>query len=144
MTATVHPLDQLTADEITGVRSVLDRAGYLRDATRFVYVGLDEPAKSDLRAFAEGASVDRRVRVLLFDAAGAPGRDVILSLTEGILSDQTVDAVTDGQLPVLEEEFGLVEEVFGPGRGVARRAQRTRTGRVDGARRPAVRRCLCR
>ncbi|EKX67611.1 copper amine oxidase, N3 domain protein [Streptomyces ipomoeae 91-03] len=113
MTATPHPLDQLTADEITGIRSLLDRAGLLRDTSRFVYVGLEEPTKDDLFAYTAGNSLDRRARVLLHDVSGAPGLDVVVSLTgQNVVAVRTLDAVTDGQLPVLEEEFAAIEEVL--------------------------------
>ncbi|MFC4464597.1 primary-amine oxidase [Streptomyces xiangluensis] len=113
MTATAHPLDQLTAGEIEEIRSVLDRAGSLQDTSRFVFVGLEEPTKSDLFAFSVGDPVDRRARVLLHDIAGAPGRDVLVSLAgRNIVAERTLDAVADGQLPVLEEEFGIVEELL--------------------------------
>ncbi|WP_427168456.1 primary-amine oxidase [Streptomyces sp. C1-1] len=113
MSATRHPLDQLTADEIEEVRSVLGRAGVLADTSRFAYAGLEEPPKSDLLALSDDRQVDRRVRVLLHDVAGAPARDVIVSLTRReVVADRTPDPVVDGQLPVLEEEFGIVEEVL--------------------------------
>jgi primary-amine oxidase len=48
MSAARHPLDQLTADEIEEVRSVLSRAGVLADTSRFACVGLEEPPKSNL------------------------------------------------------------------------------------------------
>ncbi|MFK0113228.1 primary-amine oxidase [Streptomyces sp. NPDC091217] len=111
--ASAHPLDQLTAKEIAGVRSVLDRADALRETSRFVYVGLEEPAKSELLAFTPGDAVERRARVLLHDVAGAPGRDLVVSLSAGnVVSDRTLDAALDGRLPVLEEEFAVVEEVL--------------------------------
>ncbi|KAK1178763.1 primary-amine oxidase [Streptomyces sp. NBS 14/10] len=113
MTTASHPLDQLTADEIEQVRSVLEHTGLLRETSRFVYVGLEEPAKGDLLPYRDGDSMDRRARVLLHDAAGAPGRDVIVSLTgQDVVAERTLDAVVDGQLPILEEEFGIVEEVL--------------------------------
>ncbi|MEU9454544.1 primary-amine oxidase [Streptomyces sp. NPDC048277] len=112
-TPSVHPLDQLTTEEIDAIRSVLERADVLRETSRFVYVGLEEPAKSELLAFAPGDPVERRARVLLYDIAGAPGRDLVVSVSAGnVVSDRPLDAVRDGQLPVLEEEFAVVEEVL--------------------------------
>ncbi|WP_030621481.1 primary-amine oxidase [Streptomyces fulvoviolaceus] len=106
MNALPHPLAPLTPDEITASRSILADAGLLTDSTRFVYLGLEEPAK-------HAPSAGRRVRVLLHDMAGAPARDLVVSLTRrAIDSDHTLSPVTDGQLPVLDEEFGLVEEIL--------------------------------
>src|ERR687890_2470322 len=77
--ATTHPLEQLSADDVSAAREVLDA----------------------------------RVRVLLHDVARPNGRDVVVSVTErAIVSDRVLDAATDGQLPVLDEEFALVEEVL--------------------------------
>jgi primary-amine oxidase len=107
----VHPLAQLSAGEISAAREIADAAGLVSDSTRFVYVGLDEPAKS---ALATGGPVpDRRVRLLLHDVSRPAARDVVVSLTDRtVVSDRGLDAATDGQLPVLDEEFALVEEVL--------------------------------
>ncbi|NNN30651.1 primary-amine oxidase [Streptomyces sp. S3(2020)] len=115
MTATAHPLAPLTGDEIDRIRPVLDRAGLLRDTSRFVYVGLEEPTKDALFAYAAAGSEapDRRARVFLHDIAGAPAQDVVVSLTDAaVVAVRTLDPVTDGQLPVLEEEIATVEELL--------------------------------
>jgi primary-amine oxidase len=109
--ATTHPLEQLSADDVSTAREVLDAAGLVGESTRFVYVGLEEPPKPAL--YGTDAIPDRRVRVLLHDIARPNGRDVVVSVTErAIVSDRVLDAATDGQLPVLDEEFALVEEVL--------------------------------
>jgi primary-amine oxidase len=109
--ATTHPLEQLSAEDVSAAREVLDAAGLVGESTRFVYVGLEEPPKPAL--YGTDAIPDRRVRVLLHDIAWPNGRDVVVSVTErAIVSDRVLDAATDGQLPVLDEEFALVEEVL--------------------------------
>lgn len=109
----IHPLDQLTTAEIDETRTVLERAGLLRDTSRFAYVGLEEPVKDDLAAYPASAPLDRRARVFLHDIAGAPGRDAVVSLTTGdVVAVRTLDPVTDGQLPILEEEIESVEEIL--------------------------------
>jgi primary-amine oxidase len=109
--ATTHPLEQLSAEDVSAAREVLDAAGLVGESTRFVYVGLEEPPKPAL--YGTDAVPDRRVRVLLHDVARPNGRDVVVSVTErAIVSDRVLDAATDGQLPVLDEEFALVEEVL--------------------------------
>ena len=108
--STVHPLAQLTAPEITIAREVLAAAGLLADTTRFVYLGLEEPDKAAL--YSGDQVADRRVRVLLHDVQRA-ARDVVVSVTgREIVSDRELDAAVDGQLPVLDEEFAIVEEVL--------------------------------
>jgi primary-amine oxidase len=106
-----HPLAQLSAADVTAAREVLGAAGLVTESTRFVYVGLEEPPKSAL--YDTDAVPDRRLRALLHDVARPNGRDVVVSVTErAVVSDRALDAATDGQLPVLDEEFALVEEVL--------------------------------
>jgi primary-amine oxidase len=106
-----HPLAQLSAADVTAAREVLDAAGLVTESTRFVYVGLEEPPKSAL--YDTDAVPDRRLRALLHDVARPNGRDVVVSVTErAVVSDRALDAATDGQLPVLDEEFARVEEVL--------------------------------
>ncbi|WP_215454081.1 primary-amine oxidase [Streptomyces sp. ATCC 21386] len=126
-----HPLAPLTPSEITAARAILAEAGLLTDTSRFAYLGLEEPEKDLLMAHAPGDPVDRRVRVMLHDTAGAPAHDVVLSLTRRTIdSDHPLDAVKDGQLPILEEEFDLIEEIVAADEGW--RAALARRG-LDGA-----------
>ena len=86
-------------------------AGLVAETTRFAYVGLEERAKSALADPA--APPDRRVRALLHDVSRPAARDVVVSVSRcEVVSDRALDAATDGQLPVLDEEFALVEEVL--------------------------------
>jgi primary-amine oxidase len=101
-----HPLARLTAEEIEDVRSLVADAGLLTDSTRFVFVGLEEPDKRDVLGWRPGAEVDRRVRVLLLDRATGAARDLSVSLTgSAVVRDVSIDAATEGQVPVLFEEF---------------------------------------
>jgi primary-amine oxidase len=112
MTAETDPLADLSAAEITAVRDLIAAAGLVADTTRFVYVGLDEPTKDELSGGPEGGC-ERRARVLLHDVRTPADRDVLVSLSAGRVSRvRELDAVVDGQLPVLDEEFGLVEELL--------------------------------
>ncbi|MFB8282327.1 primary-amine oxidase [Nocardia colli] len=106
-----HPLALPTEAEITEVRAVVDAAGLIAPTTRFVYVGLDEPDKYEIYPWS--GTLDRRFRVLLHDIDRPNAVDVIVSLgSKAVLSQRTLDAVVDGQLPVLDEEFELVEAVL--------------------------------
>ena len=108
-----HPLDRLTAAEIRAVKHVLANAGQLTEATRFVYLGLAEPDKSAVLAFRPGTAFDRQVRVLLLDRATGVGTDLTVSLPAGTIVHQVaLDAATQGQLPILDEEFGAVEPIL--------------------------------
>ncbi|GAA0948890.1 primary-amine oxidase [Nonomuraea longicatena] len=125
-----HPLDPLSADEMTAARAILAAAGLVTETTRFAYLGLEEPAKNPARptagpdepsgktvepAATDGGTVapERRVRAFLHDLGGGPAKDVRVSLTREQVQDvRVLDAAVDGQLPVMEEEFGLVEEIL--------------------------------
>lgn len=112
VTQTAHPLDQLTTDEFRAVRSVLDTAGLVLETTRFAYVGLLEPAKDALYPEASPGT-DRRVRVMLWDAALSRSLDIMLSLnSHAVLTKRELDPAVDGQLPVLLEEFDIIEEIL--------------------------------
>ena len=47
-TAIGHPLQGLSAEEIRAARQLLVDRGLVDDATRFAYLGLEEPAKPDV------------------------------------------------------------------------------------------------
>jgi len=107
MAAAPHPLDPLTPEEITSARELLAASGLVTEATRFAYLGLLDPPKS---APQQG---DRRLRVLLLDISGGPSCDAMVSLTESrVVAHRLIDAATEGQLPVLDAEFAIVEEVL--------------------------------
>lgn len=109
-TTAEHPLSALTADEIDTARDVLVDAELVGADTRFVYVGLDEPDKSVVHAFAAGDQVERRVRVLLLDRRTGVGSDVVVSVTGNtIVSSRTVDASSEGHVPILDAEFEDIE-----------------------------------
>lgn len=102
-----HPLDPLAPEEITVARELLTAAGLVTETTRFAYLGLLDPPKNTL------AQDERRLRVLLLDVSGGPSRDATVSLTEArVDSHRLIDAATEGQLPVLDAEFALVEEIL--------------------------------
>ncbi|MGL3805556.1 primary-amine oxidase [Paeniglutamicibacter sp. R2-26] len=111
-TQTAHPLDQLTTDEFSAVRSILDTAGLVPETTRFAYVGLLEPSKDELYPEVSPGT-DRRVRVMLWDAALSRSLDLTVSLaSRSVLSLRELDPAVDGQLPVLLEEFEIIEQIL--------------------------------
>ncbi|EHR50654.1 Cu2+-containing amine oxidase [Saccharomonospora marina XMU15] len=108
-----HPLAPVTAEEIRTVRRVADKAGLVADSTRFVYVGLSEPAKEEVLGHEPARPPARRFRALLLDLATRVSTDVVIDVTAAeIVSVTELDTTTGGQLPVLDEEFGLVEEIL--------------------------------
>jgi len=97
-----------TAAEVLQVRAVLSEAGLLGDSIRVAYLGLLDPPRG-----AEHLPADRRFRVFLHDLSGTAPTDVTVSAThETVESIVSLDTSTTGELPVLEEEFGSVEELL--------------------------------
>jgi primary-amine oxidase len=129
MTANPHPLDPATAGEYLAGREIMAAAGLLADPVRFAYYGLAEPPKDEVLASVSqpgasqhgasqpGASqprpVYRRLRAFLLNLKTGESTDVVVSLTEGsVVSARTVDTAAEGQLPIVESEYHLVEEIM--------------------------------
>jgi len=105
-----HPLATLTADEIRAVRRIVDAHGLLGESVRFVYVALDEPHKKTVLAFSPGDPIERRARVLLLDRATGLGNDLVVSITDDrVVAQQSIDAGTEGHVPILDQEFEDIE-----------------------------------
>ena len=105
-----HPLAPLTADEIRAVRRIVDAHGLLGESVRFVCVALDEPHKKTVLAFSPGDLIERRARVLLLDRATGLGSDLVVSITDDrVVAQQSIDAGTEGHVPILDQEFEDIE-----------------------------------
>jgi primary-amine oxidase len=112
VTAT-HPLSRLTAEEISAATEIVRAAGLAGLDTKFVYVGLEEPHKRDVLAWTPGDLIERRVRALLLDRATGNGRDLTVSISTGTVTrDDEIDAVVDGQVPILDAEFEAIEPIL--------------------------------
>jgi primary-amine oxidase len=104
-----HPLDPATAAEYLAGREILAAAGLLAEPVRFAYYGLEEPPKD---AVLSGGRTDRRLRAFLIDVTTGESTDVVVSLTERrVVSEYRLGSPADGQLPIIDSEFGLVEDV---------------------------------
>jgi primary-amine oxidase len=111
-TRSAHPLGPVTAEEIDTVREALVDAGLLEESVRYCYASLEEPDKATVLSHAAGDPVDRRFRVLLLDLATGRGRDVVVSATRRQVDVVLeVNSATDGQMPIIDAEFDLVEEI---------------------------------
>ncbi|MDT0451266.1 primary-amine oxidase [Streptomyces hesseae] len=106
-----HPLDPLTADEITTARRVLTEAGKVTPATRFPLVLLDEPDRHTA-AHRPGDPVVRRLRVTLLDQETGAAAEALVDVTGGLLlAHRRLDVATEGQPQVMSEEYPLVEAI---------------------------------
>src|SRR3954452_22529237 len=103
----------MTAEEVTAAREVVEAAGLLRESTKFVYVGLEEPHKRDVLAWTPGSPVERRLRVLLLDRATGAGRDLTVSVTgRSVVRDDDIAAVAGGRAPTLAAKFEPFEPIL--------------------------------
>ncbi|XAS63868.1 primary-amine oxidase [Micrococcaceae bacterium Sec5.8] len=102
------PYRLTSAAEITAVQGILRTAGLLGEAQRIAYLGLVDPARS-----AAAEAQDRRFRVFILDVSGGRPADVTVSVSTGeVISVVELDTAVAGELPVLEEEFEVVEQLL--------------------------------
>ncbi|TVZ05676.1 primary-amine oxidase [Trebonia kvetii] len=113
MTGHPHPLDPATAGEYLAGRRIMVAAGLLADPVRFAYYGLEEPSKEEVLAGAsQPGAADRRLRAFLLNLKTGESADVVVSLTQGsVVSARVIDTAAEGQLPIVDSEFHLVEEI---------------------------------
>ena len=110
---TEHPLAMTTVEEVERVRTALADAGFLGDTVRFAFFLPEEPPKAEVLAFSEGDVVDRRFRVALLDLASGRSWDTVVSATNGeVVSSRELDPATEGQPPIIDSEFMVVEEIL--------------------------------
>src|ERR1700685_1540776 len=108
-----HPLDPATAAEYLAGRDIMAKAGLLpegdRAPVRFAYYALAEPPKDDVLA---GRAKDRRLRAYLVNTSTGESTDVVVSLTGAkLITARTLDPPVDGQMPILDSDFALVDEI---------------------------------
>ncbi|MDN5915002.1 MAG: primary-amine oxidase [Pseudonocardia sp.] len=108
----LHPLDRLTAGEIDRARVLLEGAGLLGPTVRCAVLALEEPSRAQVRRHRSGDEVDRRVRAVLLDRSTGGSRTVLASLTRERVEEVVKhDPATDGQPPIMLEEFEAVDEI---------------------------------
>ncbi len=57
-------------------------------------------------------TADRRLRAFLLNTGSGESTDVVVSLTQGsVVSARVVDTAAEGQLPIVDSEYHLVEEI---------------------------------
>ena len=93
-----HPLEPLRPDEIAAAAAVLRADPRFAEGTRFVFLMLEAPDKSVVRAFTPGSAWDRRVAALL---RGVEGTDC------GLVAVGEPAGHVDHQVPVALVELLL-------------------------------------
>jgi primary-amine oxidase len=102
-------LATLTPAEIESNRAILEREGLAGPDVHFSYVGLVEPDKRVLLATGESP---RFVRSMLVDMATNESWDAVVAIAEDrLVSSRTLDHAVDGQVPVVIDEFHVVEVI---------------------------------
>jgi primary-amine oxidase len=108
ITETASPFRLASAADICEVQGILRSGGVLGPEKRIAYLGLLDPARG-----AGSEAEDRRFRVFIHDVSGARPQDVTVSVTSGtVISAVELDTAATGELPVLEEEFEVVEQLL--------------------------------
>ncbi|MFE0997725.1 primary-amine oxidase [Streptomyces mutabilis] len=108
-----HPLDPVTAAEITAARDVLVDAGKVSETTRFTVMQLREPPKSDVLPHLPGDPVERTIDAVLIDTATGSVHEAVVSVTQReLLSWTPVDTAHHpyGQPPLVMEEGQTVTD----------------------------------
>ncbi|WP_404286669.1 primary-amine oxidase [Glutamicibacter arilaitensis] len=94
----------LSADEIAAAKNILVAEGLYGKNTRIAYMGLEDPNPQ---------APGRKVRAMLMDRVKNEPKDVVLDLSsEKIDTLVELDPGATGQLPVLVEEFEMVESIL--------------------------------
>ena len=109
MVSPFHPLDPLTADEISHAVAVVRKTRALADGTLFVRVSLHEPPKEIVLGFQEGQPLERQAFLLLRDRRARVTFEAVVSLGRGaVVSWRDVAGV---QPPITVEEFFACERL---------------------------------
>jgi primary-amine oxidase len=104
-----HPLEPLSAEEMTQVAELLRRDGVLREGVIVIEMTLDEPDKETVSAYTPGTPVQRRADVVLRDHPGRATVEARVSLTDGTVATKVAEGVQPGF--TFEEVFGAIEAI---------------------------------
>jgi primary-amine oxidase len=107
-TATLHPLEPLTAEEFKQTAEIVRRETGFGPAARFVFISLKEPAKDVIRSWEPGSSVPREAHAVFRNIEDRTTREAVVSLTDDALLSHEVKEGVQAQLTM--EDFGLIEE----------------------------------
>ncbi len=107
--AATHPLEPLTAEEITKAVAILKETKNLTESVRFAQVVLNEPEKDVVLSFQEGDLFEREVFIILLEPEINETYEAVVSLTkEQVNSFENIPDVRPG---FILDEFEAVEEL---------------------------------
>ncbi|MFJ7213721.1 primary-amine oxidase [Amycolatopsis sp. NPDC098790] len=107
-----HPLGPLGPDEVRHARAIVDAAGLTSAHSRFSYVMLREPAKTDVLAWDGTHELAREVSLLMTDVDTLRVIALVVDLSADRVASKTeLDPATAGFGPCLDEDYELVDQV---------------------------------
>jgi primary-amine oxidase len=106
--SSTHPLDPLTAAELSAGRAVLADAGLAGSTIRFPQVLPVEPAKDEVRA---GEVTDRRIHYTLLDTASGRSGEAVVSVSRHELVSWDDWADAEGRTSYLAKEHEIAGEI---------------------------------
>src|ERR687898_137992 len=102
-----HPLEPLSAEEISATVEILRKERNLGDKVRFAGVVLNEPPKDQVLAFKAGDTFEREALAVILDGNDGSTYEAVISLTRGTVTSWT--HIPDSQPPIVLEEFDECE-----------------------------------
>lgn len=107
---TAHPLDPLSSAEVEAAAAAIREQADFGSNLRFVSISLDEPSKSQVRAFDEGGEAPaRRAALVLFDRSSGTTHEATVDVGQrGLVELREVEGV---QPAILVEEYELAESL---------------------------------
>jgi primary-amine oxidase len=105
-----HPLEPLSAKEISRAVEILRDACDLADTVRFSTVELHEPSKSDVLDWPLATPVERQAFAIVMDRAGGAVHEAVVSLDTGTVAEWR--HIPGVQPRIMEAEFVECEEML--------------------------------
>jgi primary-amine oxidase len=104
-----HPLDPLSAAELTAAVRILAREEHLRSSVRIVSINLAEPPKSLVEKYLPGSPSERKVLAVLVDRGKHASYEVLVDLVAASVA--SVKQLPDGVQPsIMLDEFSECEQ----------------------------------
>lgn len=104
-----HPLEPLTAEEITTAVEILRNDQNLGDNHRFAEVTLCEPQKDQVLQFEDGNAVEREAFIIVLDKSEGATYEAVVSLTNA--TTNSWEHIQGVQPPFMLEEFDECQEI---------------------------------